>query len=161
DDLLERLPVGLDAGQLRADVALEAAQLERGEREDAPRERGAALDVDAELRLFLAGRDVRVRLRVDVGVEADRDARAAAAGLRAVGQDLDLLLALDVEEEDPGLQRLLHLLARLPHAREDDRLRLRADGKHAAQLARGDDVEPRALAAHDVQEREVAVRLER
>ncbi len=81
------------------------------------RERG---DVDAELVLLQARRDVGVGARVDVRVDPQGDARGAAERPGRGVDPFDLALGLGVEGEDAGLDPDADLLVRLADAGEDD-----------------------------------------
>jgi hypothetical protein len=103
------LGIGGQVGDLRADVAVDAAD------DDVPACRGAAVETrrvgerDAELALLQAGGDVRVRPRVDVGVDPERHRRADAVAAGDGVERGELGLGLDVEAEDAGRECRCHL----------------------------------------------------
>ena len=97
-------PAGVDALELRG-AAIDLA---------------GALDGDAELVLAQAGGDVGVRFGEDVRVDAQRDAGLLAQGLGAFGEEFEFGFALDVEEEDVGVEGGVHLPGLLADAGEDD-----------------------------------------
>ena len=104
-----------------------------------------ALDGDAKLVLAQAGGDVGVCLGEDIRVDAQRDAGLLAQGLCAFGEEFEFGLALDVEEENVGVESGVHLPGLLADAGEDDaRDGFRCGAAHALQLAAGDDVESAA-----------------
>src|SRR5262245_60962154 len=65
--------IWLGRGNLRADVHVHADHAERRDRAGGLGGPRGPLDVHAELRLLLAGRDVTVGLGVHVGIDAQRD----------------------------------------------------------------------------------------
>ena len=136
---------GLELGDLRADVHVDAAHVDRRQRRGAAVESRRVGEGDAELALLEPGRDVRMRLRVDVRIdaEADRRARPGARG-DARARRSSSRRRLDVEAEDAGAERRLHLALGLADAREHDLARVAAGGEHARELAAGDDVEAAA-----------------
>jgi hypothetical protein len=79
-----------------------------------------ARDVEAELRLRLAGGDVGVGLRIDVGVDAQRDVRGLTERAGSLVDEIQLALGLDVEGVDARFEREDDLLARLANAGEVD-----------------------------------------
>ena len=85
-----------------------------------------------------------MRAGIDVGVDAQADASAAPVLARHLGQHAELGLALDVEAEHAGVERLAHLAARLADPREDHPRRVAAGDEDAIELAAGDDVEAAA-----------------
>jgi hypothetical protein len=129
EQAIERIEVRSRVDDLRADVAVDADDLDPGQLRRA-RERGARVAVgDAELVGAQPGRDVGMCLRVDVGIDAQADAGAPTRDARDLAQQLELADALDVEAEDVARERALHLGARLADAREDNPLRGDADGE--------------------------------
>ena len=104
-------------------------------------------DGDAELVFAEAGGDVGVGLGEDVGVDAEGEAGALAEEGGAVGEQVELGLGLDVEDEDVGFEGGVDLGDLLADAGEDDLLEGRLPGlADALELAAGDDVEARAAA---------------
>ena len=75
EQAVQRVEVGSDLGDLRADVAVDADHLEARQRRCAPVRCQRLVVRDAELVALQAGRDVGVRLGVDVGVDAQADRR--------------------------------------------------------------------------------------
>ena len=119
------------------------------------------VDADAELALLHAGGDVGMRLRVHVGIDAKAHRRHHAHGPGHLVQHLHLLLRLDVEHQNAGAQRILHLIPRLAHAREDHLARVGAGLEHPEELAAGNDVETGALVHEGAQHPKVGVGLDR
>ena len=99
------------------------------------------LDVDAELRLLLAGRDVAVRLGVDIGVDAEGDRRDCpiAAATRAIVQ---FGLALDVEHPDAGLRANRISSSVLPTPAKQHLAGVAAGLQNAVQFAAADRSNP-------------------
>ena len=102
-----------------------------------------------------------MRLRVHVGIDAKAHRRHHAHGPGHLVQHLHLLFRLDVEHQNAGAQRILHLIPRLAHAREDHLARVGAGLEHPEELAAGNDVEPRALVHEGAQHPKVGVGLDR
>ncbi len=119
-----------------------------------------AAEIDAELVLRLAGRDLGVGARIDIGVDAQRDRRARAHRHGDFAQRLELGLRLDVDLMDAGGQREFHLVARLADAGEDDARRRDAGGEGAAQFALRDDVGAGAEQRQGADHREVRIGLD-
>ena len=92
-----RLPQRLQRADLRADVALHADDLEAAEATRALQDARRGRDVDAELVVAQARRDVRMRAGVDVRVDAQADRGALAArrrpapAMRAISSSLSAL----------------------------------------------------------------------
>src|SRR6185437_3289194 len=70
--------VGLELRQLRAEMYGKALEGDAGQRGGAPREMLDEAEIDAELGLLGAGRDLGVGARIDIGVDAQRDRRPDA-----------------------------------------------------------------------------------
>jgi hypothetical protein len=156
----ERVGEGREARELRADVAVDADDLEVREarRARVDLERGG--DVDSELALLHPRRDVRMGLGVDVGVDPQGDGRAPPRGGGGLLEGVELRGGLDVEHEDAGGERPRHLVARLADTGEDDPARVGAGALGAEELAARDDVEAAALARERAQDRQGIVRLD-
>ena len=120
----------------------------------------ARRDVDSELVLLQARRDVGMRARVDVGVDAQGDPRPPSRGARGrVGDALDLPLRLRVESQEARLDAGADLLVRLPDAGEDDPLGRESAFEAGAQLAARDDIRARAERGEAREDREAGVGL--
>ena len=158
---VEGVEVRTALGDLRADVAIDAHDLDAGQRSRVPVCRDGALVCDAELVRLQARGDVRMRAGIDIGIHAQADAGRAACLRRHVRQRVELGFALDVEAHHAGLQRTQHLGACLADAREHDLRRGRARGERALELAERDDVEAAAGLGEGLQHREAGVRLHR
>ena len=75
---------GAKVGELRADMDGEPDRLERrAARACGRRRRGRMRQIDAELVLLPAGRDLGVGPRIDVGIDAERDRRASCPSAAA------------------------------------------------------------------------------
>ena len=154
--------IGLDPAQLRAEMHVQPDQphVLQGERD--PGDRDHVLVLNSELAPLLSGLDVLVRrLERDFGIHANRDRRDRA---RLPGDAIDgpqLLLRLDVEEHDAGVERLANLGVGLPDPAKDDVLRLEPGQHRAMQLAAGHDVDAGAQLANDAKDGPAGVRLER
>ncbi len=152
---------GLQRGELRADVDVDADDLDSGHAARGGVYRARAGDRHAELVLAAPGGDLVVGARVDVRVDAQRDRRAQAEPARHLVQRGELGLALDVDLPDPALERDAHLVPRLAHAGEDDALPRHPRGAGPRVLAGADHVHAGAEIRQDPQHREVRVRLDR
>ena len=162
-DQVEQAVDGLDVragvGDLRADVAVDADDLEAGQGGRTGIGRHRVPMGDAELRRPKAGRDVGMRLRVDVGVDAQADPCSPAARGRHARQHFHLADAFDVEAHHAGFERALHLRAGLADAGKDDARRVSAHGQHPLELAPGNDVEAAALRREPLQHRQARIGL--
>jgi hypothetical protein len=133
-ELLERLDKRRHLGDLRADVRLDALDLDvRVLRGRLVGGRGL-LERDAELVAARPRRDLRVGVRVDVGIDPDRDRRLHAQLAGDVVDPRELGLALDVEREDARLQGQADLGVGLADARKDALLDARPRRQHAPHL---------------------------
>ena len=103
---------------------------------------GGQGDVDAELGLPQARRDVGVRPRVDVGVDPERHPGDRAARRRRGADPRDLVLALRVPLADPVLEPERDLGVGLAHPGEDDPL-----GREARPAARATSSPPETMSA--------------
>jgi hypothetical protein len=142
-------------------VTIDSDDLEMRKRPGALVLLDGAANVDAELRLLHARRDVGVRLGIDVGIDAQRNRRFAADRRRHLVEQIELGSGFDVEGENALAQGVRHLVARLADAREHDRSRVGSRPPGAEQLAPRDDVEPTTFASEETQHREVRVRFDR
>src|SRR5690606_17837917 len=96
---------------------------------------------DPELALPVTRPRVRMRRRaLDVRVDAERDRGDRAMGRCDRRERAELALALDVEAEDPRLERGLHLRRRLPDTAENDPIRRDPRPQRTVQLAAAHDV---------------------
>jgi len=152
---------GLDEGsgieQLRADMAVDAGDLNVRQGSGAAVERQRIVVGDAELGFLEAGRDIGVRLRVDVRIDAQADRRFLAALARHFVEAFEFGGGFDVEAEDAGIQRLFHFRRRLADAGEDDFLRIGTGGQDALQLTAGHNVETCAEAGEDIENGEIGI----
>ncbi len=138
---VHRVQVRRGFGDLRADVAVDAGDLQAGQRCRMPVNPYSVFMRHAELVALQARRDVGMGLGVDIGIDTDADRRHLAQGHGDPGQHIQLGFAFDVEAADAGRQRLLHFGAGLAHARKDHLAYIAACGQHALELAARDDVE--------------------
>ena len=161
EQAVQRVEVGRDLGDLRADVAVDADHPDAGQCGGAAVEGQGSAVRNAELVALQAGGDVGVGLGVDVGVhaQADRGGQAQADG--HLGQPIQLIFALDVEAFHTGLQRAAHLGAGLADAGEHHLGWVAADGDHAGQFTTRDDVETQPLVGEGLDHREVRIGLHR
>src|SRR5439155_377933 len=102
EEAFDRLAVRIDLADLRADVRVEAVQLELWPREDRAHSRlgRAARDVEAELRVLGSGQQVRVRMGVDAGPDAQEDRRARVAFRGDASEERDLVEVVDDDAAD-------------------------------------------------------------
>jgi hypothetical protein len=155
------LAVGLALGDLRADVQVDAGQLDVPELPP-----GAVVHLeragqrDAELALGEARRDVGVRVRVDVRVDPEVGHHAPPKPARDGVEFLGLRPGLDVEHLDPRAHSERQLGLGLAHAREDDPAHGGAGLLDPEQLAPREDVEAAALARQRGHDGQVRVRLD-
>ena len=155
------IAVGGERRELRADMHGHAHDVEvrqpAGQREGLARQ----VDVDAELVLLAARRDLGVRLGVDVGIHADGDVGLEAELARHRVQRLQFGRTLDVDLADARLQRRHQFRRLLADAGIDDALGRNAGGQRPLHLADRDDVGPGAHLAEQADDGQVAVGLHR
>ena len=109
-----------EVGDLRADVHVDAGDLDAGQGGRLAVDGAGARDRDAELRLGLAGGDLGVGQRVDVRVDPQADRRDPAALGRDAGDHRQLGLGFDVEAEDGLVEGKRDLGRALADAGEGD-----------------------------------------
>ena len=85
-DEREGVVEGLHVGNLRADVHVDAGDLEAGKGAGAGIDFAGARNRHAEFVLGLAGRNLGVGFRVDVGIDANGDGRDEAQRRRDLGK---------------------------------------------------------------------------
>ena len=138
-------------------MAVDAGRLNVGQGGGATIQGQRILVGDTKLGFFQASRDVGMRLRVDIGIDAQAH-RCFYPELTGDGiEALQFSGGLDVETENAGVQRLLHLGRRFSNAGENDFLRVGARCQHALQLAAGDNIETGAHTGKEVQDGEIGV----
>ena len=98
-------------------------------------------------------------LRIDVRIDADRDVGDAALAGGDRGQQFELALGLDVDAENPFVDRERELARGLADAGEHDLVRRDAGGAGALELAFGDDVGAGAELRQRAQHRLIGIRL--
>lgn len=152
---------GVDFADLRADVDGDAVGLEPFGFGGAAVDGAGGFDVDAELVFAESGGDVGMGLGEDVGIYAEGEAGADAEDLRSVGEEVELLLGLDVELEDAGFEGCIDLPDLLAYAGEDDFFEGGLVGlTDTLELASGDDVEACPLAGEEAKDGERGVGLD-
>src|SRR5271166_213137 len=158
-ELRDLPPEGLELEQLRADVGVDAEQLQVLDLPDALDRRGGLLEREAELRVVVAGRDLLVRVAAHVRVDADEHSLSSRAGgaLAALGagfaaplvqepsETLDLVEVVDHDRAEATGERRPELLQRLRVAVHHDPLRREAGGEGEMELAGGGHVAPQPL----------------
>ncbi len=158
-------PVGglerAEAQDLRADVQMQADDLDPGQLFRARVDLERLVVGDPELVLATTGADLVVGVGGDVGVDPERDRRAAAARGRDLAERDQLRHRFDVELRDPGIERQDHLVAALADAREHDLPGRHAGCQRALQLAARDHLGAGARRGQRPDHGEIAVRLER
>jgi len=141
EHLVQGLEQGRDIGQLRADMAVDALDGERGQGGGAAVQGKRLVEGHAEL-VFLETRgDVGVGARIDVRVHAQRDRRGLAEASGNCRDPFQFRRRLDVETGDTLRQREFDFGCRLAHAGENHLARAAAGGQYALEFAAGDDVE--------------------
>ena len=148
-------------GDLRADVAVDAHDLQVG-RARGPLIRAPRVGIgDAEL-VVLNPVEMYGCVCGSTSGLTRTDTRCAATARHRHGLDqFEFRFRLDVEAANAGRQRGVDLAACLADAREDDALRIGADGQRAGQFAAADDVEPAAFAGKQVEDGQVGIGLHR
>ena len=143
-DQLEQLDraavIGRDIGDLRADVHGQPAQQQPRLGGDPLRDRHDFIERNAELRRLLTGLRVRMAVDRDVGIDANPDARRQLDVVGDGRERGELARRLDIDEADPGANRLLDLHRRLSHTGEDDAVGIEPGDPGAPQLAHRHDV---------------------
>ncbi len=148
---------------VRADVAVQADELERGQAEDPAGglRRGAAREGEAELLVLLTGLDVLVGVRLHSRRHPHLDTLACPGALGDGGQAHQLVEAVDHDAPDARLDRPHQLGHALVVAVERQPLHREAGPQRHSQLAAGADVEGQALLGHPPGDRGAQERLAR
>ncbi len=105
---VERAPIRSQLQNLRADVEVQARQLDRGRRPRPLDRRGRVRQVEAELRVRAPGRDRRVRFGADAGRDPQERALGAPGGHQLLEQ-LDVTQVVDDHVTDAGFEGELKL----------------------------------------------------
>src|ERR1700722_3428670 len=135
-----------DLTDLGADVDADSCGVEPFRLGGVAVEGAGGVDVDAELVLAEAGGDVGVGFGEDVGVDAEGEAGGFAEGFGTGGEEVQLGLGFDVEEEDVGAEGGVDLPELLAYAGEDYFFESGLVGfAYALEFAAGDDVEACSL----------------
>ena len=157
----DRGAIGVQLEDVRADVRVEAAQLDRG-RVDRPHDRALGLVVhgrEAELGIDHPGLAIGVGVRLHARIQSQRD-RGALAEFAADRDDpLQFERVVHHDRIEPGDDRLAQLLRRLVVAVEDDPFGREAAPQRQPQLAARADIEPGALLLEDRQDRRAEIGL--
>ncbi len=161
DDRGGGAPERLEIHDLRADVRVEADDLEARTILHALAQVAGLGDRHAELVGLEASRDVGMAASVDVGIDADGDARARLAGAGDGVDALELALRLGVDRLHAQVDRLRQLGACLADAGEDDLRRDEAGAQRDVDLAAGIRVDLAAERPQEPYDRERRVGLER
>ncbi len=161
EHLPRRRDVSVGLRDLRADVAVNARDRDRGELlgPRVGRAREAALEMEAELRLGDARVDVMERSGIHAGIDAKRDADALSRRRRRGRRLLELVARVDVQD-GPDLDRLRDLLRPLRGAREENLVASPARAERRHDLAERNDLGRRALGAQHREKGAVPVGLE-
>src|SRR5215475_14815463 len=94
-----------------------------------------------------------------IGIHAQSDANLLFQSTSPFGQQSQLALALDIEDQDVGLDGRVYLLSRLSYAGEDDTLRrARAEPADAFQLSARHHIEGGAQSRKKTQDRKIRIR---
>src|SRR5439155_16197652 len=146
--------IRLDLVDLRADVCVIAAEIERRLLKDRAHalSRGARLDAQAEFRVEIARREMRVRVRVDAGRDPEQDRGPDPALHREPGEEADLVEVVHDDAPDALREREAQLVLALVVAVEVDALAGEVDLRTDEELAGGDDVEADALVGEERQD---------
>jgi hypothetical protein len=159
--LVERFGKGRRVEQLRADMAVDAADVDVRQGGGLSVERPRFVVGDAELVFLEAGRDVGVCAGVDVGIDAQADRRASsralpATALRRSSSGADSTL----KHRMPVFSASSISAAVLPTPEKTIFAGIGAGGEDALEFTCRDDVEAGATARQDVEHGEVGVGLD-
>ena len=161
DDRAGGAPQRLEIHDLRADVGVEADDLDAGAIAHSQAQVARLVDRDAELVGLEAGRNVRMAARVDVRVDADGDAGARLALARDRVDAFELALRLRVDRLDAEVDGLRQLGAGLADAGEHDLRRDEPGAQRDVDLAAGIGVDLAPERPQQPDDRERRVGLER
>ena len=101
---LDRLAVRVDVAYLRADVRVEAEQLELWPLEHSAHSglRGTARDVQAELGVLCPGQEVRVRVGIDTGADAQENRGTRLSFRGDAREERDLVEVINTMRPTPS-----------------------------------------------------------
>ncbi len=158
---IERVAERRELGDLRADVHVDACDLQRVAARGQPIQLSCGAKRHTELVVLQSGRDVGMGLRINIGVDPDGDGRALS---HLPGDRLDapqLRCRLDVEAQDLRRQRLADLGARFADTGKHHLARISTGCDHTRQFAPGHDVEAGTEPGQYPKHGEVRIGLER
>ncbi len=161
EHLVQRVQIGFDGRDLRADVAGDAYQLHLLELRSLQRKLRSLILRDTEFVGFQARGNIGMRTGVDVRVDAQRHTRDFARGLCDPVERGQLAGRLDVEALHADIERKAHIVGRLAHAGKHHLARFAPCSQYPFEFARRNDVEAPAQAREQLQHRQVGVRLHR
>lgn len=150
---LGRLGEARGVEDLRADVAVQAEELERGVRADSGAEFDGAGERHTELLVFVRGREELVRRGVHAAVDAEPHGLHPAGARRGIRDPIDLDLAVDDDHADAHGDAALDLGERLVVAVEADAGRVGARCERDGEFAAGAHVDREALVGHPAHDR--------
>src|SRR3954470_22722455 len=151
----------LEIHHLRADVRMQANNLETGLAACLATELTGRLDRHAELVRLQAGGDVRMASRVHVRIDPYRNLRSRLPGAGDRIDAIQLTFGFDVDRLDAEIDCLHELGVRLAYAGEDDLRRYEAGAQGDVNLAPGIRVDRAAKTSQQADDRQRGVCLER
>ena len=161
-DTLQRLGEWFDGSDLGTDVNAHASRIYAGKLCGAMVDLSCALDGNAELVLTQPSGDVRMRLGEDVRVDTERNLRHLAPCRCPCGEHVQFGFAFDIEEQNVRIQGRFDLPNLLSDAGEDHVAESGGGGAaNALKLAPGDDVEPTAEIAEQLENSQRGVGFDR
>ena len=157
--LVQRSEEGGGFGDLRTDVAIDAANGQMGQGGGLPIGRQCLAVWNAELVFLQAGGDVGVGGRIHIRVDAQRDRCLQVQFAGDLVQPFQFGQRFHVEAADASRECLTDLVGRFAHAREHHLCRIAAGRHHTGQFAARHHVEAGAQAGKQLQNGQVAVGL--
>ena len=160
-DFFHRLKKRLQGSQLRANVHLQAAQLDIRKLSCTLVGRIDDFEIDPKLVFGFTGRDILVGLGIDIRVHPKRDrCHLAHFPSHLINKD-HLLLALGIKTVDALVDGIFDLFTGLANTSKGALTRIPTSLDHPAQLASGYNIKTTALIHQQLQHRQVRVRLDR
>src|SRR5690606_17595827 len=141
DQFAQGVQVGADFGNLRADVAVDAYDVQARKLRGALVYRRRERNINTKLVFFQPGGNVGVRVGVHVRVHTQRDRRATSHFARDGRDTLQFAFGLYIEALDARFQRGADFPRLFAHTGKDDFGWITASGLHTRQLATRHNIE--------------------
>ena len=156
------VPIGIERMELRSHMHVEGEQSKMRRGQHLTPHRLDLADRDPELVPLLPRGDEAMRIGdIHLGIHTQTDRRDHAERSGDRRQQRHLRRRLDIDQLDPGTERLAQLMRLLPHPAEDDLRRRKAGRERLGHFTAGDHVAPAPRFADHRQDPATGIGLER